>query len=226
MIDGEKLTRWYDFQAPFYSWWRDRPDSAILDHLHQALEAEPSSLRLLDAGCGSGWCALGLAGRRPDRAVVGIDASGGMLDVAGARAKRQGLEHVQLRHGDVHRVEDPDDCYDAITAAGLFANLNETAPALLEFRRLLRPGGRLFVVEFDRRQLTGIRRLVFRCMILGYRVVSTLLPRFRFSDQWNIERSTVDLDAFRDTARQLGWRQQSLTYLESHWILALSPGDP
>ncbi|MDH3628957.1 MAG: hypothetical protein OES25_15025, partial [Acidobacteriota bacterium] len=59
-----------------------------------------------------------------------------------------------------------------------------------------------------------------------YRVVSTLLPRFRFSDQWNIERSTVDLDAFRDTARQLGWRQQSLTYLESHWILALSPGDP
>ena len=69
MIDAKKLSNWYDFQAPLYRLWRDDYDGPLVQVVRELLgpvlpAAKP--LKLLDASCGTGMFALGLAKRDPE----------------------------------------------------------------------------------------------------------------------------------------------------------------
>jgi len=54
MIDSSKLVNWYDFQAPFYSLWRDRYDSTLVLRVAEFFDPAGPTPRVLDAGCGTG----------------------------------------------------------------------------------------------------------------------------------------------------------------------------
>jgi SAM-dependent methyltransferase len=116
----------------------DRP--ADLDRLATALALQPGG-RLLDAGCGSGQFALAFAARGLQ--VVGVDLSPAMI----ARARQHGAERgpdVEWREGDLTSLADPDGSYDAIFARVSLQFVPDPAAALTEFRRVLRPAGRLY----------------------------------------------------------------------------------
>jgi SAM-dependent methyltransferase len=116
----------------------DRP--ADLDRIATALALRPGS-RLLDAGCGSGQFGLAFAARGAE--VVGVDLSPAMV----ARARQHGAERgvdVEWREGDLTRLADPDGSYDAIIARVSLQFVPNPAAALTEFRRVLRPDGRLY----------------------------------------------------------------------------------
>ncbi|MBO0869296.1 MAG: class I SAM-dependent methyltransferase [Micromonosporaceae bacterium] len=103
-----------------------------------ALAAEVAGRRILDAGCGSGPLSAALRDR--GAVVTGIDASAGML----ALARRRLGEQAALHLGDLSdRLPFADGAFDDVVASLVLHYLEDWGPALAEFRRVLRPGGRL-----------------------------------------------------------------------------------
>jgi ubiquinone/menaquinone biosynthesis C-methylase UbiE len=190
-IDTGRLTRWYNAQARFYSRRRDAFDGGHVRWVAGRLDRE-RELRILDAACGTGLFTIGLArlGRR--WRVEGVDLAEGMLEVGREHAAARDLGNAVFGRGDVERLESDDESVDVVVAAGLLPNLNDPSRALAEFRRVLRPGGPVYLVEIDRDALTTGDRLSFHVMVLGYRVISTVLPRYKFARGWSLERSTID----------------------------------
>ena len=80
---------------------------------------------------------------RPGGRVIGIDFSPGMLELARAREP-----DVEFRQADVSRLTEADASVDAVTIGFGLRNLVNRDAALREMRRVLRPGGRLVVLEF------------------------------------------------------------------------------
>jgi SAM-dependent methyltransferase len=97
---------------------------------------------VVDVACGTGNAAL-LAAARGGR-VVGIDAAPRLLEVARERALRDGVE-LDLRQGELLALPVDDGCADVVLS--VFGVIFATDPglALVEFARILRPGGRALV---------------------------------------------------------------------------------
>lgn len=99
----------------------------------------------LDLCCGTGDVAFALA--RTGAAVTGVDFSPAMLAVARARAQRQALA-VEFQEGDALELPFPDRHFDVVTISYGLRNLADFAAGVAEMRRVLRPGGRLLVLDF------------------------------------------------------------------------------
>jgi ubiquinone/menaquinone biosynthesis C-methylase UbiE len=110
---------------------------------------------VLDLGTGTGRM-LELLASRADRAV-GVDASPAMLSVARANLERAGLRNAQVRHGDIYALPVERDSYDVVVIHQVLHYLDDPARAIREACRALRPGGRLFVVDFAPHDLEFLR---------------------------------------------------------------------
>jgi demethylmenaquinone methyltransferase/2-methoxy-6-polyprenyl-1,4-benzoquinol methylase len=99
--------------------------------------------RVLDACCGTGD--LAVAAREAGATVTGLDFSARMLERA--RRKDPTIEWVQ---GDVLRLPFEDGSFDAATVGFGVRNVADLGAALGELRRVLRPGGRLGILEITR----------------------------------------------------------------------------
>jgi demethylmenaquinone methyltransferase / 2-methoxy-6-polyprenyl-1,4-benzoquinol methylase len=130
----------YDVRNRMFSLARDgawRRRAARLARLHPGETA-------LDLCTGTGKLAHELAPFvRPAGRVIGIDFSPGMLELA-----RKLEPEVEFRQGDVGRLSEADASVDAVTIGFGLRNLVDREAALCEMHRVLRPGGRLVVLEF------------------------------------------------------------------------------
>jgi demethylmenaquinone methyltransferase/2-methoxy-6-polyprenyl-1,4-benzoquinol methylase/ArsR family transcriptional regulator len=101
---------------------------------------------VLDLGTGTGRM-LELVAPLADRAV-GIDQSPAMLNLARTRLERAGLRQVQLRQGDLYALPVERDGYDLVILHQVLHYLDDPLRAVREAARVLRPGGRLLVIDF------------------------------------------------------------------------------
>jgi SAM-dependent methyltransferase len=102
------------------------------------LAGDVAGRRILDAGCGSGPLAAALRDR--GAVVTGVDASAGML----ALARRRLGHDVALQQADLRdRLPFADGAFDDVVASLVLHYLEDWGATLAEFRRVLRPGGRL-----------------------------------------------------------------------------------
>ncbi|THE64780.1 class I SAM-dependent methyltransferase [Salinadaptatus halalkaliphilus] len=100
--------------------------------------------RVLDLGCGTGTVSLLLA--ELGHEVTGVDLSPGMLERA--RRKAQARDRaVELRVGDAEALPFAENAFDVVTARHLIWTLPNPERAIAEWRRVVRPGGRLLLVE-------------------------------------------------------------------------------
>lgn len=139
--------------------------SAGLHRLWKRIAADltgaPPGGRALDVCCGTGDLALLLARRvGPRGRVLGVDFSPEMLEIARRRAAAVGLGEVcRFVPGDAQALPAGSATFDVATVGFGIRNVGHPEAALRELCRVLRPGGRLAVLEFSRPRNPVIRRL-------------------------------------------------------------------
>jgi demethylmenaquinone methyltransferase / 2-methoxy-6-polyprenyl-1,4-benzoquinol methylase len=107
--------------------------------------------RALDVCCGTGDLAFELARRvGPDGSVVGCDFSKPMLDIA--RGKAAATPWVRFEWADALQLPYDDGTFDAVTVGFGVRNLANLERGLSELSRVLRPGGRLVILEITQPQ--------------------------------------------------------------------------
>ncbi len=110
---------------------------------------------LLDVGTGTGRI-LEVLSDRCNRGI-GVDASRDMLAIARTDLERNGVKHCQVRHGDMYSLPMENDSVDAVTIHQVLHFADDPAAAISEASRVLKPGGRMVVVDFLPHELEFLR---------------------------------------------------------------------
>lgn len=147
------LRRLYASYAPNYDRRFARYSSATLDRAMHALGGQRPG-RVVDVACGTGLLAERIRARWPEAPIVGVDLSAEMLAVAAQRLpKRERPDGVapetDWRLGPAESLPVGDDCADTLTCTNAFHLVQRPDSALAEFRRVLRPGGRLVLLDWS-----------------------------------------------------------------------------
>jgi demethylmenaquinone methyltransferase/2-methoxy-6-polyprenyl-1,4-benzoquinol methylase len=140
----DKIAYRYDFLNRFLSLgidvgWRKKAIRLLVpDHPKQ----------ILDVATGTGDFALmSYEMLQPER-VTGIDISDGMLEIGRKKIEKAGLQqHIELLNGDSENMEFEDNTFDAVTVAFGVRNFANLEKGLSEIKRVLKPGGKLAIVE-------------------------------------------------------------------------------
>ncbi len=143
-----RIARRYDLANRLLSggvdvWWRRCLVGAVR-------RGQPKDV--LDLATGSGDVAFALARGLPDGVLItGMDFCQPMLDEAVVKQQAAGgrYAHIRFAQGDALKLPLPDSSFDAVTISFGLRNLADRPRGLAEMRRVLRPGGKLFVLEFS-----------------------------------------------------------------------------
>jgi len=149
----------FDAVAPLY----DRLNDVLSFGLHRQWKRQlvralkpVAGEHWLDLCCGTGDLALEL-GRcvRPGGEVIGLDAAAAPLERARQRQQQQPWLPVTFQQGDALDTGLPSACADGAVMAYGLRNLADPLQGLKELRRLLKPGGRAGVLDFNRLPQSG-----------------------------------------------------------------------
>ncbi|MGB3834002.1 MAG: metalloregulator ArsR/SmtB family transcription factor [Mesorhizobium sp.] len=130
------------------------PDRAVEAALLKLVGKRPFQ-SMLDLGTGTGRLLEIFAPLY--RRGVGIDLSREMLAVARANLDKAGISNVQVRQGDIFAPPVERDAFDLVTMHQVLHYLDDPARAIREAARLLRPSGRLVIVDFAPHKLEFLR---------------------------------------------------------------------
>ncbi len=137
----------YDFLNRFLSagidvWWRKKAIKQLAD-LHPQY--------VLDVATGTADVALMTYDMLHPKKITGIDISVGMLDLGRKKISARGLENtIELFTGDSENIGFADNTFDAITVSFGVRNFQNLSKGLEEMRRVLKPGGKMVVLEFSK----------------------------------------------------------------------------
>lgn len=137
--------------------WSENYDRCILQKLlfepsHKAIiariraQSTDAPRRILDIGCGTGVFAARIRQAMPEAKVWGIDLVSGML-TKGAQRWQSHAGHIAPIQGDSERLPFASDSFDVVTCANSFHHYPHQDRAVAEMFRVLRPGGRLMLVD-------------------------------------------------------------------------------
>ena len=131
-----RFARAYDAGVRLFPVWR-RWLASALPHIRGP--------RVLEVSFGTGWLLTRYAGAVE---AHGIELNAAMLEVARRNLSRAGV-HAELRQGNVEALPHPDGCFDTVVNTMAFTGYPDAARAMSELRRVLRPGGRLVMVDVN-----------------------------------------------------------------------------
>ena len=144
----------YDFMNRFLSAgidvkWRRKA-------IEQLLDIRPRTI--LDVATGTADVAIMASAILSPNKITGIDISDGMLAMGRKKIKKLGLEdRIELLNGDSETINFEDNSFDAVTVAFGVRNFENLEKGLSEIKRVLKPGGRLVVLEFSKPKMSGTK---------------------------------------------------------------------
>lgn len=176
-------------------------------------KASPKAV--LDVATGTADLAMAIARHLPDCQVTGMDIAVDMLEKGRHKVNRAGLDgRVDLEAGDAENLPYPDGRFDAATVAFGVRNFENLNRGLSEMRRVLRPGGQIWVLEFS--QPRGWFRPVF---LLYFKYLLPQIGRLSSKDPkayrylFESVQAFPEGEAFCEELRQAGFKQVSWTPL-------------
>ena len=137
------IARKYDLNNRLHSLWQDQIWRQHAVELANIAENDV----VFDIACGTGDLAMAFS-RTGVRSVKGIDFTQAMLDIAVHKASVANLP-ITYSQGDAMALDLPDCSADVVSIAFGIRNVQEPGKALAEFHRILKPGGRLVILEFS-----------------------------------------------------------------------------
>jgi demethylmenaquinone methyltransferase/2-methoxy-6-polyprenyl-1,4-benzoquinol methylase len=145
----------YDLNNRVHSLWQDQ---AWRRFAVRSAAVKPGET-VLDVACGTGDLTE-LFAKSPASKVIGGDFTPAMLEIA--REKRSGLTPEQSRkitymEADAMNLAFPDASFDVVSIAFGIRNVTDPTKAVREFARVLKPGGRLIILEFERPRFALMR---------------------------------------------------------------------
>jgi ubiquinone/menaquinone biosynthesis C-methylase UbiE len=121
----------------------------------------PRPSLILDAGCGDARPLAEMLRLGFD--VRGFDISDAMLEAGETILQNQGFDHRRIDKGNIYDIPAPDQSYEAISCMGVVENLPDHERIFSEFRRVLKPDGRLFIsLENDLFSLFSVNKYSIR----------------------------------------------------------------
>jgi SAM-dependent methyltransferase len=138
LLDGDEEPLRLERQSRIYG------DEDDLRHL-----ALVSTERVLDAGCGSGAITRAIAKSIPDGKAIGVDREPKYIDFAGRKADSEGIENIGFEIGDVLDLPFEDSSFDVVWSKHLLQWVPDRDRAINEFKRVLKPCGRVICCNFD-----------------------------------------------------------------------------
>lgn len=153
----DNISEKYDFLNHFFSMgidkrWRKKAIKSLVDI---------SPKRILDVATGTGDFAIEALKLSPDK-IVGIDISEGMLEVGRKKIKERRLEeNIEFKKADSEALPFSDNQFDAVTVGFGVRNFQNLQRGLDEIYRVLKPGGKLVVLEFSKPKAFPFKQLYF-----------------------------------------------------------------
>jgi len=140
--------------GPVASHLYDRVVAGGIEDLYDRCISEIAALveagEVLDVGTGPGHAALLFARQRPRARVVGVDASPTMIGIARAKAARARQANVSFQEGDALALPFAEGRFDLVYSFASIKHWPDRARGIGEIFRVLKPGGRMVVLEADR----------------------------------------------------------------------------
>jgi demethylmenaquinone methyltransferase/2-methoxy-6-polyprenyl-1,4-benzoquinol methylase len=152
----DKIAFRYDFLNRFLSagidvGWRKKA-------IKQLIPLHPKNI--LDVATGTGDFAITSYEILKPEKITGIDISDGMLEIGRKKIAKAGLENsIELINGDSEAIFFDDNSFDAVTVAFGVRNFENLEKGLSEIKRVLRPGGKLIVLECTKPSLPVVKQL-------------------------------------------------------------------
>jgi len=152
----DNIAPWYDFLNHFLSLgidvlWRKKA-------IRMLWASQPKLI--LDVATGTADLAIEATRQLAPEKVVGVDIAGEMLEIGREKiAKRQLSQIIQLQLADSENLPFPDNSFDAVTVAFGVRNFENLEKGLAEMQRVLKPKGKLVVLEFSKPTLFPFKQL-------------------------------------------------------------------
>src|SRR5947209_10174417 len=121
----------------------ERHHMPIFEPVLPLMDVKPSD-RVLDLGCGSGWATRLVAQRFHPKKIVGIDISDEMVRPATEQSK--GITNIEFMRGAAEKIPAADAAFDKIFSIESFYYWPDQMTGLKEAKRVLAPGGKLFIL--------------------------------------------------------------------------------
>lgn len=128
----------------------------FMEALYRWRRDDPAPFDMLDIGAGTGtWVAWVAASSLPSRRLVGLDYSAAMCSVAAEKAAAIPETPPLFVNADAEHLPFPDGSFDVVTCSNSFHHYPHQALAIREMVRVLRPGGRLMLIDGFRDNVIG-----------------------------------------------------------------------
>lgn len=150
------IAPYYDFLNHFLSLgidknWRKKA-------IRELQTSQPQ--HILDVATGTADVAIALAKTLQPKQVIGLDIAAEMLDIGRKKVKQQDLgEVVELIDGDAENLPFENNTFDAVTVAFGVRNFENLLAGMNEIQRVLKPNGKLVVLEFSKPRLFPLKQL-------------------------------------------------------------------
>jgi ubiquinone/menaquinone biosynthesis C-methylase UbiE len=166
----------------------------FLEELQAWRGADPEPFTLLDVGCGTGTFDAMLAGSPLPARVVGLDYSPNMCKVAHGKACEAGVgDKLCYVAADSEHLPFADGAFDVVTCSNSFHHYPHQGAVIREFRRVLRPGGRLMLIDGFRDNVIGW---------VTFDVIITSVEKEVYHAPWHVIHQYFVDAGFRDIRRR------------------------
>jgi len=164
-IEKGRIAGIYQKIAPSYDLWAWLTESRARDRCLE-LAAINNGEEVLEVAVGTGLAFERILQANPSGRNEGVDLTEAMLIRAARKAAKSGSDNYCLRVGDAYDLDFPDDSFDVLINNYMFDLLPQSdfITVLEEFKRVLRPGGRLAMVNMTKgeRWYNGIWERIYR----------------------------------------------------------------